>query len=93
MAAASSIDTRTYYSSGGSRVELDSPLADEVAARAIEQRGIRTRAEVLTEDDVVMIVLRSESPTTLLRLIGVDAIPVGASASAVAFPQVVPTVP
>lgn len=87
VSAASSIDARSYYASGGATVELDEARARIVASRVLERRGLGA-AEFSSEGDVVSIVLVGESPTSFLRLVGIENIPVGASASATPFPQV-----
>ena len=93
VSAAASIDTRAYYASGGSRVVLDRARAARMALEMIASRGASVTAAVTDEEDVVTVTVRAEVRTTLLRLVSIETIPVAATSSATAFPQVVPIVP
>lgn len=93
VSAASTIDIGNYYASGGSAITVDPSLARANAARLIENRGLPVAMTMSTSTDAVVISVRSTSPTTLLRLAGIDGIDVGATAVAAGFPQRVPPGP
>ena len=93
VSGAASIDTSAYYASGGSRVVLDRARVGRMASEVIASRGIPVTAAFTDEDDVVTVTVRAEVRTTLLRLVSIETIPVAATSSATAFPQVVPIVP
>ena len=93
VVGASQIDTSLYYGSGGSQVRLNSGRAEVAAIRSLEERGLRTTTELVAEGNMVTIVLRTGSPTTFLKLVGIDEIPVAVSATARPFSQVVTDVP
>ena len=80
LAAASEIDTTSYYESGGTRIELALGPARRTAERWLGLRGIRARVAIDVRPDSISIVLRSEMPTSFLGLVGVDRVPVAASA-------------
>lgn len=93
VAAAAEIDRSHYYGSGGSQVRLEPSRAESVATRALAIRGLPVTAELVADQHLVTLVLRSQSPTSFLRLVGIDKIPVAVSSQASAFPQVVPHAP
>lgn len=88
VSAASSIDESLYYASGGRSIELDESRAAQTAAEIIARRQVPMDIDLVAENEAVRIIVRSESRTTFLRLIGVDAIDVAASAVAAPFPQI-----
>ena len=93
VAASAEIDTSVYYSSGGSQVRLDERRAESVAVESLNVRGFAADAELVADEHIVTVVLRSESRTTFLKLVGIDNIPVVVTSSARAFPQAVPNGP
>ena len=93
VAASAEIDTSMYYASGGSQVRLDEQLARSVAIRSLTERGFPADAELVADEHFVTVVLRSESRTTFLKLVGIDNIPVVVTSSARAFTQAVPNGP
>jgi hypothetical protein len=78
LAAASEIDTTSYYASGGRRITLDDAAAQRTAARWLGLRGIRARASIGASSDSIRVVLRSEMPTSFLGLVGIDRVSVAA---------------
>ena len=90
VAAASEIDAGVYYRSGGETVRVSAAKAEAVALRLMGERGLPGRVSISIDNNSVSIVVRSEAKTTFLRLVGVDEIPVAASASAEPFAQEVP---
>lgn len=82
LAAASELDERAFYASGGRRRTLDVENAERTADRWLDLRGAGARSEVTVEGDRVVIVLRDEVPTTFLALVGIDHIPVAVVAAA-----------
>ena len=80
LAAASELDTTSYYASGGNRIELDLAPARRTAERWLGLRGIDASVAIEVSPDAVNVVLRSEMPTSFLGLVGVDRVPVAASA-------------
>ncbi|HET7482581.1 MAG TPA: pilus assembly protein TadG-related protein [Actinomycetota bacterium] len=84
-AAAGTVDVGRYYRSGGTEVALDPAGAREAAMSMLSQRGMTGDAAVSGSPDFVTVRLRSSVPTTFLRLVGIDAIPVGIVASARPF--------
>ena len=87
VAAASEVDVRTYYRSGGATVRLDAGDAERVAARVLAARGLSAITAIEADETSVAVVLRSESRTTFLRLAGIEVIPVAAEARAEPLPQ------
>ena len=80
LAAASEIDTTSYYESGGNRIELDLGPARRTAERWLGLRGIRARVGIDVSPDAIRVVLRSDMPTSFLGLVGIDRVQVAASA-------------
>ena len=80
LAAAGELDTTSYYASGGNRIELDLTTARRTAERWLGLRGIDARVAIEVSPDAVGVVLRAEMPTSFLGLVGVDRVPVAASA-------------
>ena len=88
--AASEIDTHRYYGSGGRRLVIQGPQAQNAASKLLSERGLQARASLSIRDEEVHLVLRTEVRTTFLRSVGIEAIPVAASASAEPFAQQIP---
>ena len=86
LSASSQLDESRYYRSGGDAVRLDPGAARAVAARAAALRGLDARLSVSTNGSRVEVVLRGEVATTFLGLVGIDSIPVAASATASPVP-------
>ncbi|MSO36765.1 MAG: hypothetical protein EXQ69_00765 [Acidimicrobiia bacterium] len=84
LAAASALDEGAYRASSGMVVKLDPDRARIVIARLLGAsalpRGTDVAVDVNAERAVVR--LRRPVPTTLLRIIGVNAKEIGASATA-----------
>jgi Putative Flp pilus-assembly TadE/G-like len=91
VAAAAEIDTDLYHRSGGAQVALDPKEAEEAIARIIGARGIGAAIHVSIEDRKIAISMSSETETTWLKVVGIDAIPISVQARARPFTQVVPT--
>jgi hypothetical protein len=79
-AGASELDTAVYYRTGGRNVVLDPAAARRVAARWLARRGVGGRASIAADDHTVTVALRDEVSTSWLGLVGIDRIPVGATA-------------
>ena len=90
VAAAGEINTTLYYRSGGSRIRIQPRRAESVATRLLAMRGLDVKAELFSGADRVEVVLRTETPTTLLRLVGIESIPVAVTSDARPFVQPVP---
>lgn len=88
VAGAAEIDTRAYYRSGGSQVRLAPTLGEEAVVRTLGRRELPTDVQLIIRDERVEIVLRSDVETSFLKLVGIDKIPVGASAAAEPFPSI-----
>ena len=82
IAGAGELDETTYYSSGGRKITLDPSSATGTAEAYLGRKGIPGRSSVEADFQGVYVVLRAESPTTFLRLIGIGAIPVAVESRA-----------
>jgi Flp pilus assembly protein TadG len=82
LAGAAELDVKTYYASGGRTVVLDEAAARRTAAGWLGRRGLPGRVEITTEPGRIGVVVRSQTPTSFLGLVGVRAIPVAAEAHA-----------
>jgi hypothetical protein len=78
LAAASEIDTTSYYASGGKSMVLDDAAAQRTATRWLGLRGIQARASIEASAESVRVVLRSDMPTSFLGLVGIDRVSVAA---------------
>ena len=87
VAAAAQLDTSIYYRSGGSIVRLNTRRAESAAVRLLARRGIDATVRLRSDEDGIELGLVSEIRTTWLRLVGIEAIPVSATARAEPFPQ------
>ena len=90
IAAAGQIDTQRYYRSEGATITLQSRVAEESARRMLARRAIDGSALVFADVDRVEVLLRSRVNTSFLRLVGINSIPVAASASSSPFLQQIP---
>jgi Putative Flp pilus-assembly TadE/G-like len=82
IAGAGELDETTYYSSGGRRIALEPSSASGTAESFLARRGIPARSSVEADSEGVYVVMRAESPTTFLRLIGIDTISVAVESRA-----------
>ena len=82
LAGAAELDVNAYYATGGRTVVLDEAAARRAAARWLRKRALPANVEITTEPGRVGVVLRSQTPTSFLGLVGVRAIPVAAAARA-----------
>ena len=82
LAAAARLDESVYYRSGGDVVRVDPRAAREVAASSAIARGLDARLSVSTTGGRVEVVLKGEVATSFLGLVGIDSVPVAASATA-----------
>jgi hypothetical protein len=82
VAGAGELDRDTYYSSQGKKILLDPSAATGVAESYISRRVIPAESTVEADVEGVYVVVRAESPTTFLRLIGIAAIPVAVESRA-----------
>lgn len=90
VAAAGEIDSDLYYRSGGSRIRLQPHRAESIAREVLALRGLDVATQLHPRADGFDVVLRTEVPTTFLRLVGVGSIPVAVTSSAEPFVQPVP---
>jgi Putative Flp pilus-assembly TadE/G-like len=81
QAGASELDAARYYASRGRVIRLEPQEAERMARHLLGLRGIEARALISIERGAVRVVLRSEVPTTFLRLIGVSTVPVAVEAA------------
>jgi hypothetical protein len=81
LAAAGEIDTTIYYGSGGRSTRL-SGTASEVASEYLSARGSQVDALLDVTTTRVTLQVRGSVPTTFLGLVGIDELPVAASATA-----------
>lgn len=86
LAGAAELQVETYYATGGRTVVLDQAAARRAAAAWLGARGLPAQVEITTEPDRVEVVIRSQTPTSFLGLVGVRAIPVAAAARAAPLP-------
>jgi Flp pilus assembly protein TadG len=86
LAGAGELDLSAFYSSGGSRLQLDAPDARALAYSYLDARGYAGGAVVDASEGSVTIVVRDEIATSFLGLVGVDALPVAAEARAEPVP-------
>lgn len=82
VAGAGELDETAYYSSAGRKVVLDPASASGTANTYLARKGIAARPSVEADESGVYVVMRAESPTTLLRIIGIEAIPVAVESRA-----------
>ncbi len=82
LAGSGGLDARSYYSSGGRRVQLDPEAARRAALELLGRRGLKGQVSIAAEADGVEVTLRAEAPTTLLSLVGIRALPVAVVARA-----------
>jgi Flp pilus assembly protein TadG len=82
LAGAAELRVETYYASGGRTVVLDQAAARRAAAARLGRRGLPAQAEITTAPGRIDVVIRSQTPTSFLGLVGVRAIPVATAARA-----------
>lgn len=80
LAGASEIDRAAYYEAGG--VVIDPAAARRTAVAFLGARGLDADAVVEVRPDEVRVVLRGTIPSTFLRLVLIDELPVAAEARA-----------
>ncbi len=81
-AGAGELDRNAYYRSGGRKIVLEPASATGTAESYLAGKGIPARASVDADAAGVYVVMRAQSPTTFLRLVGIEAIPVAVEARA-----------
>ena len=86
LAAASEIDQRAYYSSGGRTVILERAAARAGDSDWLSPRGITAEAVVAADQQGVRVRLAGEVRTSFLGLVGIRTISVGAEATAGPLP-------
>lgn len=87
LAGAAEVNRSSYYQSGGKSAELDMDAARHTAAAWLARRGVDARSAIAIDPAGVRVILRSDARTTLLRVVGIGAIPVGVEAWAEPFPS------
>jgi uncharacterized membrane protein len=86
LAGAGELDTDVLYRTGGRTVVLEQDAARRTAATWLSRRGVTVQAEITSAPRRIAVLLRSETPTSFLALVGITSIPVGAAASAAPLP-------
>ena len=82
LAAATQVEVDQFYAMGGDNARLD-PSAVVLAAREVlDRRGLAAASRVTLEGDLVRATVRGRLRTSFLSLIGVDELPVVATATA-----------
>jgi uncharacterized membrane protein len=76
------IDQQAYRASSGSTVQLDAGGAQQVAATYISQQGKSVTATVSASTSRVVVSASQSVPTSFLRLVGIGAVQVSATATA-----------
>ncbi len=82
LAAASELDKRAYYVTGGRRVVVDAARARSIAHRMLNDRGLGVAAAVEITRERATVVLRGRLDAMFLRVVGFDRIPVAVEAVA-----------
>jgi Flp pilus assembly protein TadG len=82
VAGAGELDEAAYYDSGGRKVVLEAASASGTAESYLARKGLPADSAIEADSEGVYVVLRAESPTTFLRLVGIEAIPVAVEARA-----------
>jgi uncharacterized membrane protein len=80
LAGANRLDLANFYRSEGASRRLDLVDARRAAMEMLGRRGLRAEARIQVSGRRTAIILRSEVPTGLLRMIGIRAIPVAVEA-------------
>ena len=87
VSSAGELNTHMYYRSGGESVVVDPDRAETAAAQMIRNRGLDATVRFVANEQGVEVSLVSEARTSWLRLVGIESIPVSATARAEPFPQ------
>jgi Putative Flp pilus-assembly TadE/G-like len=86
LAGAAELDTDAYYASGGNTLVLDQAAARRAASDWLARRDLPVEAQIATAPRRVEVLIRAETPTSFLGIVGVLTIPVAAAASAAPLP-------
>ena len=87
LAGAAELDTDAYYASGGNTLVLDQAAARRAASGWLARRSdLPVEAQIATAPRRVEVLIRAETPTSFLGIVGVLTIPVAAAASAAPLP-------
>jgi hypothetical protein len=81
-AGAGELDETAYYYSGGKKVVLQPESASRIVSRWLARKGIQARSSVEANEQGVHVVMRAAAPTTFLRFIGIERIPVAVESTA-----------
>lgn len=87
VSSAGELNTEMYYRSGGESVIVDPDRAETAAAQMMRNRGLHATVRFVADEQGVEVSLVSETRTTWLRLVGIESIPMSATARAEPFPQ------
>ena len=85
LAAASEIDRSNLYRGSGS-VRLAVPAAASTVEASLRERGLTVMSSLEADERNVSVLLRSAVPTSFLRLIGIDELPIAVQAAARPMP-------
>lgn len=87
VSSAGALNTDMYYRSGGESVVVDPVRAETTAAQMLRSRGLHATVRFIADEEGVEVSLVGETKTSWLRLVGIESIPVSATARAEPFPQ------
>lgn len=87
VSSAGQLNADMYYRSGGASVVVDPERAENAASQIMRGRGLRATVRFSADEQGVEVSLVSETRTSWLRLVGIESIPVSATARAEPFPQ------
>jgi len=83
LRAAVQLDEASLYGSSGSVIRIAPEAARAAAMEVIALRGLDARPSVAVEDELVTVTLRSGTATMLLRLVGIERLPVAVTSTSV----------
>lgn len=81
-AGAMQVDERVYRESAGATVALDVASAQQVAAQYLAARGAGFSGTVAVDSRRVVVQVSRDVPTSFLRVVGISAVRVSATAPA-----------
>ena len=81
-AGATQIDQQAYRASGGSSVVLDTGRARQAAADYISRQSSLVQGTVAADPDLVAVQLSLDTPTSFLRIVGINSVHISAGSSA-----------
>ena len=79
---ATQVDQNAYRASGGQTIVLDQGSAQEAAVAYVSSQGTNLTASVATDSIHVVVTVHRSVPTSFLRIVGIDTVPVSVTATA-----------